>query len=136
MSISSESSAESARQPSEEPAPVKGPPSNIVTGVIKAIRPRQWVKNVLVFAAPVAALGDDRYAYDYREVLIKVLLAFVVFSLAASAVYLVNDARDVEADRQHPTKRFRPIAAGWCPNGWPTPWRWCSAPRRWPSRGW
>ena len=69
MSISSESSAESARQMSEEPAPDKGPPRNIVTGVIKAIRPRQWVKNVLVFAAPVAALGDDRYAYDYREVL-------------------------------------------------------------------
>ena len=73
------------------------------------------MKNVLVFAAPVAALGDARYAYDYREVLIKVLLAFVVFSLGASAVYLVNDARDVEADRQHPTKRFRPIAAGVVP---------------------
>jgi len=73
------------------------------------------VKNVLVFAAPVAALGDDRYAYDYREVLVKVLLAFVVFSLAASSVYLVNDSRDVEADRAHPTKRFRPIAAGVVP---------------------
>ena len=73
------------------------------------------MKNVLVFAAPVAALGDDRYAYDYREVLVRVLLAFVVFSLAASCVYLVNDARDVEADRAHPTKRFRPIAAGVVP---------------------
>ena len=116
MSISSEnSSAESARQVHEEPEPVKGPPRNIVTGMIKALRPRQWVKNVLVFAAPVAALGDDRYAYDYREVLVKVLIAFVVFSLAASAVYLINDARDVEADRQHPTKRYRPIAAGVVP---------------------
>ena len=115
MSISSESSADSVRRSSEEPAPEKGPPRNVVTGVIKAIRPRQWVKNVLVFAAPLAALGDDRYVYDYREVLIKVLLAFVVFSLAASGVYLVNDARDVEADRQHPTKRFRPIAAGVVP---------------------
>jgi decaprenyl-phosphate phosphoribosyltransferase len=115
MSISSESSAESAPQMKTEPAPEKGPPRNLVTGLIKAIRPRQWVKNVLVFAAPVAALGDDRYAYDYREVLVRVLLAFVVFSLAASCVYLVNDARDVEADRQHPTKRFRPIAAGVVP---------------------
>ena len=115
MSISSESSAESAPQMRPEPAPDKGPPRNLVTGLIKAIRPRQWVKNVLVFAAPVAALGDDRYAYDYREVLVRVLLAFVVFSLAASCVYLVNDARDVEADRQHPTKRFRPIAAGVVP---------------------
>ncbi len=92
-----------------------GPPKNLPEGIVKAIRPRQWVKNVLVFAAPVAALGDDRYVYDYRAVLVKVLLAFVVFSLAASAVYLINDARDVEADRAHPTKRFRPIAAGVVP---------------------
>lgn len=115
MSISSESSAESAPQVSPEPQPEQGPPRNLATGVIKALRPRQWVKNVLVFAAPVAALGDDRYTFDYREVLVRVLLAFVVFSLAASAVYLVNDSRDVEADRQHPTKRFRPIAAGVVP---------------------
>jgi len=114
MSISSESSAESATQMSEEPAPVKGPPKNVVSGVIKAMRPRQWVKNVLVLAAPVAALGGD-VRYDYREVAVKVAIAFVAFSLAASAVYLVNDARDVEADRQHPTKRFRPIAAGVVP---------------------
>ncbi len=115
MSISSESSAESAPQVSQEPAPEKGPPRNLATGIIKALRPRQWVKNVLVFLAPIAALGDDRYTYDYREVLVQVLVAFVVFSLAASCVYLVNDARDVEADRAHPTKRFRPIAAGVVP---------------------
>jgi decaprenyl-phosphate phosphoribosyltransferase len=114
MSISSESSAESAQQMSEEPAPVKGPPSNIVTGLIKAIRPKQWVKNGLVLLAPVAALGGS-VQYDYREVAVKVLIAFVAFSLAASTVYLVNDVRDVEADRQHPTKRFRPIAAGVVP---------------------
>ena len=47
--------------------------------------------------------------------LVKVSIAFVVFSLAASSIYLVNDARDVEADRAHPTKRFRPIAAGVVP---------------------
>ncbi len=112
MSISSESSAESAPQVSPEPAPEKGPPRNLATGVIKALRPRQWVKNVLVFAAPVAALGDDRYAYDYREVLVRVLLAFVVFSLAASAVYLVNDARDVEADRAAPDQAIPPDRSG------------------------
>jgi decaprenyl-phosphate phosphoribosyltransferase len=114
MSISSESSADSAQQMSEESAPVKGPPKNLVSGLIKAVRPRQWVKNLLVLAAPVAALGGD-VRYDYTEVLIKVSIAFVAFSLAASTVYLVNDARDVEADRQHPTKRFRPIAAGVVP---------------------
>jgi len=114
MSISSDSSAESAQQMSEEPAPVKGPPSNLVSGVIKAIRPRQWLKNVLVLAAPVAALGGNAH-YNYRDVAIEVLIAFVAMSLAASSIYLVNDARDVEADRQHPTKRFRPIAAGVVP---------------------
>ena len=105
----------SASQVGQETGAAAGPPNNLVSGIVKALRPRQWVKNVLVFAAPVAALGDDRYVYDYREVLVKVALAFVVFSLAASCVYLVNDARDVEADRAHPTKRFRPIAAGVVP---------------------
>lgn len=114
MSISSESSAESATQMSDEPAPVAGPPKNLVTGLIKAVRPRQWVKNLLVLAAPVAAFGSG-VRYDYREVAVKVLIAFVAVSLAASTVYLINDARDVEADRQHPTKRFRPIAAGVVP---------------------
>jgi decaprenyl-phosphate phosphoribosyltransferase len=114
MSISSDSSAESATQMSHEPAPVAGPPKNVVTGLIKAVRPRQWVKNLLVLAAPVAALGSGVH-YDYRGVAVKVLIAFVAVSLAASTVYLVNDARDVEADRQHPTKRFRPIAAGVVP---------------------
>jgi len=105
----------SASQVGEETSSTAGPPKNLAAGLIKAMRPRQWVKNILVFTAPVAARGDDRYLYDYREVLVKVLIAFVAFSLAASCVYLVNDARDVEADRAHPTKRFRPIAAGVVP---------------------
>ena len=99
---------------SEEAAPTAGPPKNLLTGIVKAVRPRQWVKNLLVFAAPLAALGGD-VEYDYRSVVIKVSIAFVTFSLAASAIYLINDARDVEADREHPTKRFRPIAAGVVP---------------------
>lgn len=93
-----------------------GPPANLLSGVIKAMRPRQWVKNVLVLAAPMAALGGD-VQYDYADVGRKALIAFVVFSLAASSIYLVNDSRDVEADRAHPTKRFRPIAAGVVPVG-------------------
>lgn len=95
---------------------VAGPPSNLFSGIIKAIRPRQWVKNLLVLAAPLAALGGD-VTYDYRSVFSKVAIAFVAFCMAASAIYLVNDARDVEADRAHPTKRFRPIAAGVLPVG-------------------
>lgn len=95
---------------------VTGPPSNLFAAIIKAIRPRQWVKNLLVFAAPLAALGGGMH-FDYREVLYKVSIAFVVFCMAASSIYLVNDARDVEADRAHPTKQYRPIAAGVLPVG-------------------
>ena len=97
-------------------ATVTGPPTNLFSAVIKAIRPRQWVKNLLVFAAPLAAMGGGD-SYDYRAVLYKVAIAFVVFCMAASSIYLVNDARDVEADRAHPTKQYRPIAAGVLPVG-------------------
>ncbi|NBP85248.1 MAG: decaprenyl-phosphate phosphoribosyltransferase [Mycobacteriaceae bacterium] len=97
-------------------APVTGPPANLLSGIVKAVRPRQWVKNLLVLVAPLAALGGN-VSYDYRAVAIKVSIAFVVFCMAASAIYLVNDARDVEADRAHPTKRMRPIAAGVLPVG-------------------
>jgi decaprenyl-phosphate phosphoribosyltransferase len=99
---------------SEDVVPMTGPPANLIVGVVKAMRPRQWVKNVLVAAAPLAALGADAH-YDYAGVLAKVSVAFGVFCLAASSVYLINDARDVQADRAHPTKRFRPIAAGVVP---------------------
>jgi decaprenyl-phosphate phosphoribosyltransferase len=97
-----------------EEASVGGPPKNLASGIVKALRPRQWVKNLLVLVAPLFALGGDVH-YDYRDVVIKVGIAFVAFSLAASSIYLINDARDVEADRAHPTKRFRPIAAGVVP---------------------
>lgn len=93
-----------------------GPPSNLATGVIKALRPRQWVKNLLVLAAPLAALGGDQQ-YDVAFLITRVAIAFVVFCMAASCIYLINDAQDVEADRQHPTKRYRPIAAGVVPVG-------------------
>ena len=99
---------------SEEAPPELGPPKNLAAGLIKAIRPRQWIKNLLVLAAPLAAVGSG-IEYNYADLAYKVSIAFVVFCLAASSIYLVNDARDVEADRAHPTKRFRPIAAGVVP---------------------
>ncbi|QIS08092.1 decaprenyl-phosphate phosphoribosyltransferase [Nocardia arthritidis] len=104
---------------SEEPtgadldeAVVKGPPKTLAGGLIKAVRPRQWVKNVLVLAAPMAA--GQKVLTD-GHVLFHIGIAFVVFCVAASGIYLVNDALDVEADRAHPTKRYRPIAAGVVP---------------------
>lgn len=101
----------------DEPAFPQGhPPKNLADAMIKALRPKQWVKNVLVIAAPLAA-GNEAVANNssITQVVIDVLVAFVAFCLAASSIYLVNDARDVEADRAHPTKRFRPIAAGVLP---------------------
>ena len=75
--------------------------------LVAAMRPRQWLKNVLVFAAPLAA--GSIFELD---VLLPSILAFVVFCLMSSATYLINDIRDIEADRAHPTKCRRPIAAG------------------------
>ncbi|MGV0423220.1 decaprenyl-phosphate phosphoribosyltransferase [Corynebacterium sanguinis] len=89
----------------------KTPPKNLADAMIKGLRPKQWVKNVLVLAAPLAAGLDGLNARS----LVDVLIAFVVFCFGASAIYLVNDARDVDSDREHPTKRFRPIASGMLP---------------------
>lgn len=82
----------------------------LARGIVRTMRPHQWTKNVLVFAAPFGSGGIDD-----AQVLGHTVLAFVAFCLAASGTYLLNDARDVEADRQHPTKRNRPIASGIVP---------------------
>jgi decaprenyl-phosphate phosphoribosyltransferase len=81
--------------------------SSTLKAVIRTARPKQWTKNVLVFAAPAAA-----GVLDQRDALLQTLVAFVGFCLAASGTYFLNDANDAEADRLHPTKRLRPIAAG------------------------
>ncbi len=78
-----------------------------VPAAIRAMRPRQWLKNVLVVTAPLAA---GRLLET--QVLIGSAIAFVAFCLVSASVYLVNDVRDVEEDRLHPKKRFRPIASG------------------------
>ncbi|WP_138760898.1 decaprenyl-phosphate phosphoribosyltransferase [Modestobacter altitudinis] len=100
----------------EQPGKVAPPPrtpgfrGSRPWGFVRALRPRQWVKNVLVLAAPLAA-GE----VFNPDVMGPTAVAFVLFSLAASGVYLVNDSIDVEEDRRHPRKRFRPIAAGLVP---------------------
>ena len=79
-------------------------------GLFLSTRPRQWLKSVLVPAAPAAAgvLGN-------ATVLWQTAVAVVTFTACAAGGYLVNDAADVEQDRRHPKKRFRPIAAGIVP---------------------
>ncbi len=86
--------------------------STLLRGLIRTARPKQWMKNVLVVAAPAAAgvLGHGSVIFD-------TCVAFVAFCFAASGTYFLNDAFDVEADRRHAKKRFRPIAAGIVPVG-------------------
>lgn len=77
---------------------------------LKAMRPHQWLKNLLVFV-PLATAHQA----DDPILLGQAALAFVAFNLCASSVYLLNDLLDLSADRQHPTKRNRPFAAGTIP---------------------
>ena len=76
---------------------------------LKAIRPHQWMKNILVFVPMLAAHQVNGAS------LIASLLAFIAFSLVASSVYVLNDLLDLNADRAHPRKRLRPFAAGSIP---------------------
>lgn len=77
---------------------------------LQSMRPKQWTKNALVFAA----LVFSHNLFEFRPIL-EVIVAFLCFCMASSAVYLLNDLRDRESDRRHPVKRFRPIAAGQVP---------------------
>jgi len=83
---------------------------SLLSGLVRLARPRQWTKNLLVFAAPAAA-----GVLDNTGPAIDALIAFAAFCLAASGTYYINDARDAEADRLHPTKRNRPVASGVVP---------------------
>ncbi len=88
-------------------SPTARRPRSIAAAVVKALRPRQWSKNLFVF-------GPLLFSHHMTEpdVDIRSAGAFALFCLASSAVYLLNDLLDLEADRQHPVKRLRPIASG------------------------
>jgi len=101
----------------EQPAVVEARPirrpaalAALLLAALQAARPRQWPKNLLVFAAPLAGATLGRPGgFGYA------LVAFAAFTAASSAVYLINDVMDAERDRLHPTKRNRPIASGRLP---------------------
>jgi decaprenyl-phosphate phosphoribosyltransferase len=93
-------------------APASRRPRSVLLAVLEAARPRQWPKNLLVFAAPLAGASLGRAdGFGYA------LLAAAAFTAASSAVYLVNDVADAERDRRHPTKCRRPVASGRLPAG-------------------
>src|SRR5512133_465565 len=85
-------------------------------GVFWMVRPHQWVKNVFVLAPVVFA----KEIFE-RILLVKAASAFVLFCLIAGSVYALNDLADVDADRHHPAKRYRPIASGRVPVSWVLP---------------
>ncbi|WP_329135700.1 decaprenyl-phosphate phosphoribosyltransferase [Streptomyces sp. NBC_01476] len=82
----------------------------LAAGLLRTARPRQWMKNGLVLAAPFAAA---RLLTGAEVVRLAVVL--VLFTACAASVYLINDARDAEADRAHPVKCLRPVASGLVP---------------------
>ena len=90
-------------------------PISLLRYLVISMRPRQWTKNLIVFMALIFSANQ---AWHLREIdswaplLGKSVLALAIFCLVASAEYLVNDVRDRESDRHHPSKRRRPIAAG------------------------
>jgi 4-hydroxybenzoate polyprenyltransferase len=82
----------------------------MLRALIKSMRPRQWLKNVFIFAA----LVFDRKLAN-TQALVATILGFILFCLLSSAVYLLNDIGDIEADRNHPKKRLRPLPSGQLP---------------------
>jgi 4-hydroxybenzoate polyprenyltransferase len=85
-------------------------PMPLALAMLKAMRPHHWLKNTLVFVPILLAhelLRIENFVYG--------AVAFLALSLCASAVYLINDVRDIASDRLHPVKRFRPIASGAVP---------------------
>ena len=101
-----EDTAPRAPVPASTALPIS--PARWLRAVIMTTRPRQWPKNLLVFAAPLAGASLG-HGFGYA------LLAMFAFGCASAAVYFVNDVADVERDRRHPVKRNRPIASGALP---------------------
>src|SRR5512143_1354129 len=84
----------------------------MLKALIKTMRPRQWTKNVFIFAA----LVFDKQLF-VRDSFLRTLSGFALFCLISSSVYIFNDLADIEADRQHPEKKHRPIPSGQLPVG-------------------
>jgi 4-hydroxybenzoate polyprenyltransferase len=81
---------------------------NLPAALFLALRPKQWTKNLLIFAGLVFTANLNHTADQF----LKALGAFAIFCLLSGCAYLLNDLQDIEADRQHPKKRLRPIASG------------------------
>jgi 4-hydroxybenzoate polyprenyltransferase len=103
-------------QSSATPAKIIGDRESVTRSVVAELRPQQWVKNVLIFAPLVTSHNVFHFAPAMAAT-----IAFVCFCLCASAVYVLNDLADINADRRHPTKRERAFASGRLPISWGLP---------------
>lgn len=99
--------SESVNPPTDEFGLPPGPRRSFPRAVLKEMRPHEWVKNVLVFAG-VLFSGQ----LDEASTFVQAALTFAAFCFISSSGYFINDLIDVELDRKHPKKRYRPIAAG------------------------
>jgi 4-hydroxybenzoate polyprenyltransferase len=84
----------------------------ITWALITSMRPRQWIKNLVIFAALVF---DRQLGLSHLDATLRTLAGFIIFCLLSGVVYIINDLVDIEADRNHPEKKKRPIAAGKLP---------------------
>jgi decaprenyl-phosphate phosphoribosyltransferase len=82
----------------------------VARGLLRTARPKQWIKNVLVLAAPGSA-----GVLTHPRPLVRTAIMVVLFTMASASTYLINDTLDAQADREHPTKQFRPVASGLVP---------------------
>lgn len=87
-------------------------PRSVALSLLVSLRPAQWTKNLIVFTALLFGQIDGRPAFLDPHAIARAIVACVIFCALSGVVYLVNDVADREADRLHPTKRYRPIAAG------------------------
>ncbi len=99
-------------QDDQKSSPVQGSPPPVWKSLLKLARPVQWSKSVFVLVGPAYGLRDMPDGTDLRMVALWSLVAAASFSLASSGCYVLNDLADAEADRNHPRKKRRPIAAG------------------------
>ncbi|HUX08409.1 MAG TPA: decaprenyl-phosphate phosphoribosyltransferase [Acidobacteriota bacterium] len=89
---------------------------NTVAALIRSLRPKQWIKNLILYAGWLFSLGERAFEWSNELALFgRATWAFAVFCLLSSSIYLFNDIMDVRADRLHPVKRKRPIASGALP---------------------
>jgi 4-hydroxybenzoate polyprenyltransferase len=91
-----------------------GEPGSLPRALFRAMRPKQWIKNLLLFAGFVFTVNDlwRPFTASMWDTFARSAAGFALFSLLSSSVYLINDVLDADKDRKHPTKRHRPVASG------------------------